>query len=185
VSRASLVLGLSLFLSALGGGLYYGLVTVSGSGEEVAVLDHAGGAAALALDLSPDMNPLRASLSVAYSTRLAMTGAPLRADVTLVGPSGLPLWTKRLRLQEVGETGVGRTRQSMPVQRFDVPAAGRHRLTLAFRDGRGATVDEARVTVRRNVTVMSWPLVGAFVSAGAVGLLLLLVAGAVTQGRRA
>ena len=184
MSRIVTCLGLFLFLSALGAGLYYGLVVVSGSGEEVAVLDHRGGAPPppLVLELSPDMNPLRASLVVSYSTRLAMTGAPLRATVTLADPSGATLWTKRLRLQEVGETGVGRTRQSMPVERFDVPAAGPHRLTLAFRDGRGASVDEARVTVRRNVTEMSWPLVGAFAGVGLLGVLLLLVVGAVRGG---
>ncbi len=185
MSRFFTGLGLFLFLSALGAGLYYGLVVVSNSGEEVAVMEHEGNAPPppFALELSPNMNPLRASLDVSYSTRLAMTGSPLQATVTLTGPTGRTVWTKRLRLQEIGESGVGRTSQSMPVQRFDVDTAGPHRLTLAFQNGRGASVNDARVTVRRNVRLMSWPLVGAFVGVGALGVVLLLLVGAVDAVR--
>jgi len=185
VSRASLVLGLFLFLSALLGGIGYALLVVSDSGEVVAVLDADDASPPpLALDLSPEMNPLRATLDVSFSTRLAMLGSPLRMTARLDGPSGATLWTEDRRLQEIGESGVGRTRISLPVQRFDVSEAGRHRLTLAFHDGRGARVDEAHLTVRRNVTVMSWPLVGAFVGVGAVGILLLLLAAAIDAVRR-
>ena len=185
MSRASLVLGLFLFLSALLGGIGYALLVVADSGEVVATLDADDASPPpLVLDLTPEMNPLRATLDVSFSTRIAMFSRPLRMTARLVGPSGATLWTEERSLEEAGESGVGRTWISLPVQRFDVSEAGRHRLTLAFHDGRGARVEEAHLAVRRNVTVMSWTLVGAFVGAGVVGILLLLLSAAIDAVKR-
>lgn len=180
--RALGILGATLFLVSLGGGLVYGMVYVGHSGTPVATLVYPDDST-VGVALAPAMNPLRASARVSVrETRLLDTGvAWMHAE--LAGPDGATVWEARQRLTEVAEHGIGVSRTSPALGVLTVPRAGPHRLGVSFETPAGVRVTSAEVVLRRNVRRMSWPVVGALALAGALGLALAGLGGAERRGR--
>ncbi len=149
-----LLLALSLLAMGVGAAVFYAFTVLPRTGDEIAALDHPGaGEASLALDLTPAMNPLRVTLALTRS--YAMAGNRLHAGVALVAPDGRPLWSDTVRLADPREAGPGTSRATRPVAVFEVPEAGRYRLTASL-TGNGA-VHEAHFAVRRNVQAVRAP----------------------------
>ena len=168
--RALTGLGVAVFVGCLLGGIGYALAVLEGSGEPVATVEHPAreGTFAAPLDLDPTMNPLRAGFEARYSQTLG--GATLTATVALRTPDGTTAWTRRLRV-------------SMPIERFDVPAAGRYEMDIRLDDALGAHFITAEVTVRRNVRALDWTLLGGLAAAGVLGIGLALGANALQDLR--
>ena len=176
-------LGVAVFVGCLLGGIGYALAVLEWSGEPVATVEHPGreGTHTTALDLSPDMNPLRAGLEARYSQTLQ--SATLTATVALRAPDGTTAWTRRLRVSD-SEGGIGgSTHVSMPIERFDVPTAGRYEMEIVLDDALGAHFITAEVTVRRNVRALDWTLLGGLAAAGVLGMGLALGANALRDLR--
>lgn len=168
--RVLIGLGVAVFVLCLGGGIGYTLLVLNYSGEPVATVEHPAGEGTFTapLDLSPAMNPLRAGLDTRYSQTLQI--ATLYATVTLRAPDGATAWTRRLRVAD-SEGGIGgSTSVSMPLERFDVPAAGRYEMEIALDDAVGAHFVSASVNVRRNVRALDWTLLGGLAVGGVLGM---------------
>jgi len=161
--------GITLFVVCLLADLGYMLGTLNFSGEPVGVVRHEGGDAPAVgeFTLDPGMNPLRTGLKVNYSQTLG--SARLYADVALQGPTGQQVWTRRLRVSDTDEGGIGgSTTKTMPVERFEVTEAGVYRLTVTLDDSFGGTIHSAEVDLRRNVRLINWWLAGGI---GVIGML--------------
>ena len=179
-------LGVAVFVVCLLGGIGYTLAVLNWSGEPVATVAHpeTEGTFTAPLDLDPAMNPLRAGLDTRYSQTLG--SARLAATVTLRTPDGAELWTRRLRVTTTGEGGLGgSTSTSMPIERFDVAAAGRYELEIRLDDDLGARFVSASVDVRRNVRPLNGWLLGGLAVGGTLGLGLSLAASVLRDARDA
>lgn len=173
-------LGIAVFVVCLLGAIGYTLVVLNWSGAPVATVEHPDteGTFTAPLDLDPAMNPLRAGLDARYNQTLG--SARLVATVTLRAPDGAEVWTHDLRVTTTGEGGIGgSTSTSMPIERFDVTAAGRYALEIRLDDDLGARFVSASVDVRRNVRPLDWRLLGGLALGGALGMGLSLVLGAI------
>ena len=176
--RVLIALGVALFVGCLLGGIGYTLAVLNYSGDPVATVAHPGreGTFAAPLDLDASMNPLRAGFDTRFSQTLG--SARLYATVTLRAPGGTTLWTRRLRVSNVNEGGIGNsTSVSMPVERFDVTEPGRYAMEIALEDDLGAHFVSAEVDVRRNVRALNWTLLLGLGGVGAAGLALAVGAG--------
>ena len=172
--RVLFALGIVAFLVGLLGGLGYALRVVLWSGEPLGEVARPGEADTYAetLALEPAMNPLRATLDVSYSQPLRVSH--LFANVTLRDPDGRTVWTRRLRVHDSGESGVGWSSSQMPVERFDVQRAGPHTLEVRLEESAGGRMRRATVKLRRNVQALDWGVIGAFAGVGIAGLLFAL-----------
>jgi len=170
-------LGVAVFVVCLLAGIGYVIAVVQFSGESVGVIRHEGGDAPVdgELTLAPEMNPLRAAFEVNYSQTLG--SARLYADLALRSPAGQQVWSRRLRVSDEGESGIGgSTTSSTSAKRFEVTEAGIYRLSIALDDHIGGEIRWAEVDVRRNVRVVDWRLVAGIGLVGLLGMGLTLAA---------
>lgn len=124
-------------------------------------------AVARQVELTPDMNPVRALIRAKYEVtwyssdiRRDTTGREIRAEVSMLDPSGKTAWEDSVdfyRSEEEGEEARGVMRNTTQYLRtFDVTDAGTYTFTSNVHVHRGS-LKEVELILKRNVARMSVP----------------------------
>lgn len=156
VALGALLVGYNVY-NALFTGTEFERVAISGDGESVVEN----------IELTPDMNPVRALVRAKYEIswssgdiRQDTDGRELRAEVTMLDAEGKIVWEDAVDFRrDSEEERRGRTKDSTQYLRtFDVTEAGQYSFASNVHVFRGS-LKEIELVFKQNVTPLSVPVV--------------------------
>lgn len=172
-------LGGWLILLAVAAGMFYVYYVLQLSGSEIGEypLEINGGVHDQQIgpvELSPEMNPLRATFHTEVRMRRSGRG-DLRYEFAVRDPSGNVVWQEdgRTRLSESDSSKRTRAKH-FSSGRFNVEQADDYDLEVSVRSSR-TDLREASLELRRNAAGYSMPVLAGIGGAGLLGLILALV----------